>query len=94
MALSLHRLDYTEGKLRRRKPRSGAPSVARIVRLSAPAAALDEPYDILTGRLTESHPNTFVEGLFVNDSFADEVDAFVEAQRQREREEAAHEAGE
>lgn len=69
-------------------------SVAHIVRISTPDVEPDDPHDILTGRLTERHPNTAVERLFVNDSFADEVDAFVETQRQREREEAAQEAGE
>lgn len=30
-----------------------------------------------------------IAGLFVNDSFAEEVDAFIQASRQRERDEAA-----
>jgi hypothetical protein len=35
-----------------------------------------------------------IAGLFVNDSFAEEVDAYIQAERQRERDEAAKEARE
>lgn len=92
MSLPLHSLDYEETGTQSRTERCGALSVARIARISTSNAAPDAPYGILTGRLAERHPNDVVERLFVNDSFADEVDAYVEAQRKREREEAAQEA--
>lgn len=93
MSLPLRRLDWEQIGTRRRTRKGGPHSIARIVRVSALDVEPDDPYDILAGRLTEFHPNTVVERLFVNDSFADEVDAYVEGQRQREREEAAREAG-
>jgi hypothetical protein len=87
-------LSHEKSSGRRVKRGRGALSVARIAQIGAPDVEPDEPHEILASRLIELHPHAAVERLFVNDSFAGEVDAFIEAQRQREREEAAREAGE
>ncbi len=44
-----------------------------------PRAAARQEHDLLAA----------IAGLFVNDSFAEEVDAYIQAERQRERDEAA-----
>ena len=45
-----------------------------------------------SGQPSEQNPYLAAAGIFADDSFAAEVDAYIAAQREREREEAAREA--
>jgi hypothetical protein len=64
-------------------------------RLAAPGGsaqgAADGTRDI-SDRQSEHNPYLAAAGIFADDSFAAEVDAYIAAQREREREEAAREA--
>jgi hypothetical protein len=55
-------------------------------------AAQAEPASTGNGTSAEPNPYLAAAGMFADDSFADEVDAYIAAQREREREDAAREA--
>ncbi|MGH2391083.1 MAG: hypothetical protein ACRDIE_23035 [Chloroflexota bacterium] len=79
-------------------PGECAALLARLLeraRLAAPGGsaqgAADDTRDI-SDRQSEHNPDLAAAGIFADDSFAAEVDAYIAAQREREREEAAQEA--
>jgi hypothetical protein len=58
----------------------------------ARSAARGEPASLVTDMLVERNPYLAAAGMFADDSFADEVDAYIATQRERERLDAARDA--
>jgi len=63
------------------------------VRTAEPHDA-DKPASVTVPQRDKQNPYLAFAGIFADDSFADEVDAYIAAERQRERDEAAREANE
>lgn len=80
-------------------PREFAALLAHLLeraRATAQAASVgdtDADARRVAGLQGEANPYLAAAGMFADDSFADEVDAYIAAQRAREREEAARGAG-
>jgi hypothetical protein len=72
-------------------PREFAILLAQLLE-RARSAARAEPASLATGTPAERNPYLAAAGMFADDSFADEVDAYIAAQRERERQDAAREA--
>ena len=65
---------------------------ARIAARAGSAPAADGDPQGTSGRTAKQNPYLAAAGMFADDSFAAAVDAYIAAQREREREEAAREA--
>ena len=72
-------------------PREFAVLLARLLE-RARSAARAEPASWATDTPSERNPYLAAVGMFADDSFSDEVDAYIAAQREREREDATQEA--
>jgi hypothetical protein len=72
-------------------PREFAVLLAKLLERARIAAHADAASPAI-GTAAERNPYLAAAGMFADDSFADEVDAYIEAERAREREEAARAA--
>jgi len=73
---------------------STTPTTLRGKEAIASEAITDDAQNARVSARPEPDLLDAISGLFVNDSFAEEVDAYIRAERQRERDEAAREARE
>ncbi len=73
---------------------STTPTTLRRKEAIASEAITDDPQNALVSARRAPDLLDAISDLFVNDSFAEEVDAYIRAERQRERDEAAREARE
>jgi len=69
------------------------PSVAHLVARAPPLAPPAISNNVLVG-VVRQDPALSTAGMFANDPFADDVDIYIAEERQRQRDEAAREAGE
>lgn len=71
-----------------------SPSIECIADVAVPQILPNDTQNVLTGILAEPNPYMAAAGIFVGGPFADADGAYVDAERQRGRDEAAGEAGE
>jgi hypothetical protein len=86
MTDSLTDTDRLDGGMARRD--DDLPSIGHIAEVAVPQILPNDTQNILSGVLAEPNPYVAAAGMFVGDTFADEVAMYVEHERQRERDEA------
>ena len=68
------------------------PSIVHIAQVAVPKVLPDDTENILSGILADPNPYLAFVGMSLDSPFRAEVDAFIDAERQREHDEAAREA--
>jgi len=90
----LHSADLPESVLFHSVTKARELFAAKDVLAMAEPHDADKPAGVTVPRRDEPNPYLAFAGIFADDSFADEVDAYIAAERQRKRDEAAQEANE